>query len=298
MLWIFFALAPIALYFAALYWIGRWSVRPPRVPLFLTPALLEAPQETLDIPGPLGRLRAWWMEAPGSKTVVVLCHGYLVNRAEPLPIAYFLWKRGCSCLLFDFRAHGASAGARTTLGWDEREDVKAAVAYARKRVPGARIVLYGTSMGAAAACFALADDPGLADALILDSVYSRLRDAVRGWWVFFGGRRLALALGPLLWMDRLVLGLSARRVDVAEALRRIRGVPILILQGERDDVVPPEAVQRNLEAGGPDVRTIWFADCNHSEARYHRAEEFRRAILEFLEEHRLLEAVPAAAGEP
>src|SRR5687767_5875268 len=175
----------LAVYLLVLLGVAWVSLHPMRTPIFMATAWFGAPQQEVEFDNGEGiKLRGWWLEKPGAKTVCVLAHGYIMNRAELAPIAARLWEEGLACLLFEFRAHGKSGGTKCGLGWLERRDVRAAAAFARQRAPGAKVVLIGSSMGAAASALALGEDPSLADALVLDSGYSKLSRAVSGWWRF------------------------------------------------------------------------------------------------------------------
>lgn len=279
-------------YLALLLAVGALGLRPFRVPLFLSPGMMGTPQEEIEFETADGvRLRAWWIPRQGSTTVAVLGHGYFLNRSELAPVAWMLWQAGCSCLLFDFRAHGRSGGGRTGLGWRETADVRAAVAAARSRAPGARIVLMGNSMGAAAAVLAAADDPSLADALVLDSAYGRLDKAVRGFWVFFAGRAIGAILAPTLHATWWMAGFNPFRVDLAKAVARVPR-PVLFLHGDSDVVARPEDAERNL-ASSQNGQIVWFEGCDHSEGRWVHPQKYQDALLAFLRAHALI-----GPGEP
>src|SRR2546421_5982599 len=172
MIWILVALG---LYFLALILVSWMSIHPFRTPIFISPGALGKPQEDVEFSTSDGiRLRGWWSEAPAAKAVAVLSHGYVMNRCELTPLAAQLVDAGCSAFVYDFRAHGKSDGRICGFGVREAEDVRAAVAFVRQRAPSAKVVLIGSSMGAAASAFALATHEALADALILDSSYSKL----------------------------------------------------------------------------------------------------------------------------
>lgn len=275
----------VALYVAVLLIILKVCVQPPRTPLFVTPGLLGVPTETVAFRNESGlTLKAWWHENPGADTVVILAHGYFVNRSEPAPVVPSFFKLGCSCLCFDFRGHGGSEKAKVTIGLDEKEDVRAAVLYVREKVPGARIVLFGSSMGAAASAFAISDDPGLAEAIILDSPYAKLSEAILGWWNFMGGPRLRSFLRPILLLDRYVLGRSSSSVDVAAAMKGF-SKPVLILHGENDRVASIEGARKIQAACGG--KLVTFENCDHTEARYWQPQPYLTAIEAWMSEHEL-----------
>src|SRR5688500_4171898 len=95
----------LVLYVLLLLGMAWLSLHPIRTPIFLSALSFDVPQENVEFSNGQGQtLRGWWLERPGAQTVVVLGHGYVMNRAEMTPVAAKLWKDGCSCLLFEFRA--------------------------------------------------------------------------------------------------------------------------------------------------------------------------------------------------
>lgn len=283
--WIAIAALAYALLLCLIVWI---SLHPKRLPFFISPGLLGAPQSEVEFSSRDGvTLRGWWVEAKQPRALIVLVHGYIMNRSEMTPIAYHLWRLGCSCLVFDLRAHGRSGGSSTGLGWLEREDVAAAIAWARARHPGVKVAVIGSSMGAAAAAFALGQRLAEADALVLDSAYSTLDSAVLGWWRFLGGKPLAWFLAPTLLLSAAFVRFRPRDVDVARALSQAQETPILILHGDRDNLSLPSQALRNHAACRQGVLR-WFPGCGHSEGRLNQPEEYLSVLQDFLREHGIL----------
>ncbi|MFQ3587038.1 MAG: alpha/beta fold hydrolase [Fimbriimonadaceae bacterium] len=280
-----------ALYAAAIGLVVFFSLRPPRIPVFLSPGAFGLRQEDVVLKAFDGvRLAAWWA-APTDRPiagVAVMAHGYVMSRSELVPLAVRLAEAGIASLLFDFRGHGRSQGAIVTLGPRERLDVQAAVAFCRERQPGTPVAVIGSSMGAAAACLALADDPNLAEALVLDSCYSKLVRAASGWWRLFGGPVAQVLLAPATPIAALFSGTNPYRVDIAECLRSSPRTPTLIFHGTADTLAVPAEAKRNLaalqEAGSarPIARLVWLEGCQHSEGRWIRPREYESALAQFL----------------
>lgn len=273
-----------ALYLCGCFLVARLSVRPPRVPLFLSPGLLGAPQETVRFLGRDGlTLVGWWTHQDAPRMVAVMTHGYCVNRSEPVPIAHWLWQHGAACLTFDLPAHGDSQGNEVGFGWKDRLDVLAALRLARERYPEAKIVYWGSSLGAAAGAFACAEaaDAIRPSALILDCPYGLLSRAIDGWWKFVGGQRLAQVLRPVAWFSRALTGLRPHQIDVADALAARPETPVLIVAGARDTILP-DAEARRLASASPASRLASFEGCHHSEPRYLHPERYRDALEAFL----------------
>ncbi len=278
----------ILVYLAILFAVAWCSMHPFRTPLFMSPGALGAPQEDLILHSTHGvQLKCWWVEAPTAKTIAILSHGYVMNRSELTPLARWLWQRGISSLLIEFRAHGRTREGRSTIGWKEADDVLAAIAEARRRHPDARILLIGSSMGSAASAFAASRTP--VDGLVLDSCYSRLVSASFGWWRFLGGRLLSFLLGPTILLAGPLTGVNPFKVDVAQALRRI-ACPVLLLHGRCDTLATPAEAERNLAAMKGNGELVWFDDCGHSEFRWVQSERYYAVLTDFLEKNGFLEA--------
>ena len=276
-------------------WLGfnllavRIGTRPPRTPILCSPGAIGSPQESITIRShDLIELSGWWVQGSHSQNVAVLSHGYLLSKGELAPVAHWLWQRGFSCLLFDFRAHGKSDPALCTFGYHEKDDVVSVLEYVKKRNPESRVLLIGSSMGSVASALAWAGHPELADALVLDSAYANLGKAVGGWWNFVGGRWLQLILWPAAPLSVLFLGFNPFAVKVHEYLESLRGKPMLFMHGANDPVVPARQAGKNLFAMGPDIPTVWFPDCGHSEGRWEMPETYQAALFKFLVENSFL----------
>jgi uncharacterized protein len=281
-LWAFLLLYAVIL--LAVAWL---SLHPLRTPVFISPGLLGAPQEDVTLDAGTHKIRGWWVERAEAQTVVLFVHGYLMNRAELAPIAAQLWGQGASSMLIDLRCHGKSGGKMCTLGFREREDVAAALRYVRQRAPGRKVVVVGSSMGSAAAALCLGDDPSLADALVMDSGYSKLSNAIVGWWNFLGGRKLQIAMAPMVFLATPMAGFWPFSVDIARALGRF-GKPVLHLHGRRDTLAAPAEAQRNHEGCTGPSELVWFDDAGHSEYRWEQPERYMEALSDFLRAHRFL----------
>jgi pimeloyl-ACP methyl ester carboxylesterase len=281
MAWI---LGLVALYLLLMFLVAWVSIHPPRLPVYLSPSVMGAPQEAVQF-SPDG-LRGWWVE--GGPDVAVFAHGYLMNRSELAPVAYKLWKEGMSCLLIDMRGHGRSPAGKVTFGLEERHDVRAAVAFARERKPGGKIALVGSSMGSAASALAMGDDPAMADVLVLDSCYGRLASAILGWWRFLGGKLLMALLWPTAIVTMPLAGFNPFQVDVSRALARLESVPVLILHGECDDLALPSEALHNFDSCPGPKRLVWFPRSGHSEFRWEQADLYYTSLIDFLREHGLI----------
>jgi pimeloyl-ACP methyl ester carboxylesterase len=270
------------LYLAIISLVVGISVRPPRVFQFISPGQLGVKQEEVHLQTEDGlKIGGWWCEA-GDEVVIVACHGYLVNRCEFVPYSLAWHKEGYSCLFIDFRGHGRSQGATVTIGHNEARDVAVAVAEAKRRKPHAKIILIGSSMGAAASSFYAAQHPGVISGLFLDGPYSRLDHALHGWWTFIAGQWLSVIMAPSVFLARFFLKVDPKKVSPSANLRKYDG-PVLLTYGDRDELCPPHLVAEMEQAAGPNVHLEWFKDCGHGGGRYRDPERFLRLTLEFFD---------------
>jgi uncharacterized protein len=97
-------------------------------------------------------LGAWKALTETPRASVVLVHGNGASRSSLVAQAEWFHARGCHVLPLSVRAHGDSDGEVNDIGWSARHDVIAAVDHFEPL--GAPIVVFGNSLGAAAAVFA------------------------------------------------------------------------------------------------------------------------------------------------
>jgi pimeloyl-ACP methyl ester carboxylesterase len=181
----------------------------------------------------------------------VLCHDFGASRASMLHLGLLLQNEGFPVLLFDFRGHGESSRARSTLGLHEKRDVLAAVDQLRRLGPETdRVGLYGIGMGAHAAVLAARERPRLR-VLVLDGLYPDVsfrlvRRVYAGWDV--GIRRLGFLPESVF---ELISGTSAVAERAEVVLGQLVGRDVLLLASETDpalhaairhmyDSIPPQ----------------------------------------------------------
>lgn len=264
------------------YVVVRASLNPPRTPFFMTPRDLGLPYQMVSFPSRDGiRLHGWWMPTTKPIGIAILCHGYLMNRCEPLPVAKALWEVGFHCLVFDFRASGKSEGKIVTIGDKERLDVLSAVDFAQRTTPNLPIVVYGASMGGAAALLAGAEDERIR-AIVADSAYARLSEAIDDWWRGSLGNGVAFLLKPTRWIGAWITRRSPYRVAPEEVVHHIAPRPLLVIHGTHDRLITPRHAQRIYDRAGEPKHLWWAEGCEHVQARFERSDEFYPLVVQFM----------------
>lgn len=243
------------------------------------------------------RLPVLSFEPENPRAVVIGLHGfndYAGAFAEPGPGAW-LAERGLAVYAYDQRGFGRAPGRGYWAG-DTRmaEDLAAVVTLLRARHPGLPVYVVGTSMGGAVAMRAMTlPEPPAVDGLILSA------PAVWGWRSMNGlyatvlrlaahtvpGRRLTgqgLGIRPsdniemLRALGRDPLVIKETRIDAVYGLVGLMdsayeasgnlGVPVLLLYGAYDELVPPRPTVAALEAmrgGGLPVTALCYPDGWH-----------------------------------
>jgi pimeloyl-ACP methyl ester carboxylesterase len=262
----------------------------------LTPASFHLSSEDVTFKAPDGtELRGWWVPAAAAKGSVVLAHGLNRSRIEMVKKVPFLNGLGWNALLFDMRHHGESGGAATTFGQLEKDDVRAAAAFARARTPGP-VVLWGVSLGAASVILAAADDPTVAG-VVGDSSYRSLTDTVHHHLSLFRGFRWWAAIVPpwptanevLFWMGRRG-GFDPAAVDVRAAAGRLAGRPALFVANTEDPRMPKEIAFELKEAAGEGAMVLLVPGKSHGGAWRDGTAAYGAAVT------RVLDAVLAGTG--
>ncbi|WCJ23655.1 alpha/beta-Hydrolases superfamily protein [Euphorbia peplus] len=106
---------------------------------------------------------------------VIYCHGNSGCRADASEAAIILLPSNITVFTLDFSGSGISGGEHVTLGWYEKDDLKAVVDYLRQDGNVSLIGLWGRSMGAVTSLMYGAEDPSIAG-MVLDSPFSDLVD--------------------------------------------------------------------------------------------------------------------------
>ena len=226
-------------------------------------------------------VEGWLMRGAG-KGAVLLLHGVRADRRQMLARARFLQGAGYSVLLIDLPGHGASPAPAITFGLKEAHAVKAALDYLRQRYPTQRLGVIGVSLGAAS--YVLCTDCPRVDAVVLESMYPTIEEAVED--------RLRMRLGFLaLPLSKLLLWQLPLRLDIEpEQLRPIERMqqldaPLLLASGDQDRHTTI-AETRRIFAAARDNKQLWeVAGAAHVDLHRFTPQQYERRITAFLSRH-------------
>jgi len=167
------------------------------------------------------RLNGWFIPHPDARATLLWFHGNAGNishRVENLKLLHDKVK--LNIFIFDYRGYGLSTGSISEEG--TYRDGRAALNYVNQQigVEAKNLIIFGRSLGAA-----VATEVALQCAcrgLILEAPFTSIRD-------------MAQKIFPVLPIGLLL----QTRFNILEKIAQLR-VPLLVLHGDRDDVVPYE----------------------------------------------------------
>jgi uncharacterized protein len=256
-----FAVLLLATYALLSYALYRRAFVPPK-PAFLddftfTPFEFQADSEEVElITADRISFGAWYFRQPGSPQTVIVSGGHKGQRTNSLGISVALWRKGFNVILYSYRGMPGSDRAPITVGIKEVLELQAVIAFARKRIPHARIGLIGYSMGAVVSLLGAAGEPGV-EALVLDSPFSDLRTLMaENVW-----RAARLPGAPFVWLAGIMLRIrsGSRLSDCSPqaVLSSLEPRPLFFIHGGADDITSVNHSRRLYDAyRGP--REIWI----------------------------------------
>ncbi len=251
-----------------------------------TPLSFGLPFQDIEFHSSDGILLKGWYVPAGEKArgTIIYCHGHNRTRVEMLPMEVFGHGLGYNGLLFDFRHSGESGGKIGTLGYQERLGVIAAVHYALDNEKSARpVVLWGVSMGAAAALMAASQDSQVA-AVISDSSFLSFRNViVHHAHLFFHLPSFPVVDEAIRWAAWRG-GFKPSQFDLRKAVHGINPRPILFVAVEGDRRMPPR-IARELyaQSTSPEKMLLVLPGHRHGEGFTSGHAAYEKAVSEFLQ---------------
>lgn len=210
-------------------------------------------------------LSGWFFAAsgPSPRVTVLVFNGNAGNRAHRGPLAAALHRHGFQVLLVDYRGYGGNAGTPSENGL--AIDGRAARAYLAGRldVDRSRLVYFGESLGTAVAVDLAVEYPPAA--LVLRSPFTSMADLGQHHYPFLPVR--------LLLRDRFA---------AIDRIRRIR-VPLLVIAGGHDRIVPIENSRRLYDAATAPKTLLVLPDADHNDYELLAGDEMIEAMVRFLQ---------------
>lgn len=220
------------------------------------------------------KLHGWWLPAKGkAKGTVLFFHGNAENISTHIGSVYWLPAQQYNVFLPDYRGYGLSQGSPSLAG--AQDDINSALGYLLKRtdIDSERVVVLAQSLGGAMALYNVAHSPyrNKIKALIVESAFSDYRGIAReklgSFWLTW----------PLQWPLSLTIDNDYSPLPVVS---KISPIPLLIIHGDRDQVVPLSHGQA-LFATAAQPKEMWVVEGGgHIEAFRHK--KYQVQLIEYL----------------
>ena len=218
------------------------------------------------------QLHGWFIPAAGGESAdtLVWFHGNAGNIGDRTDNLLILSRRlSVNVFIFDYRGYGNSNGKPSERGL--YADGEAALAYLRARgdVDMTRLTLFGRSLGCAVAIELATRHP--VKAVILESPFTSIDAMARR---MRGG---LTSLIPTSWVVR-------SKFDSLSKIGNIHS-PILLLHGDRDDIVPIEMAHELFATANAPKRFYPINGAGHNDTVVTGGDAYFNALKEFISDH-------------
>jgi pimeloyl-ACP methyl ester carboxylesterase len=237
----------------------------PAKTLDVTPTALSLPFEEIQIDVEPGvRIHGWFIPAATgpSRATVLFSHGNAGNIADRLDRVASLRDLNVDFLLYDYRGFGRSTGDPDEEG--TYRDGRAAWDHLVKKrsVDPARVVLMGESLGCAISIQLALEHK--AAGLVLEAPFASIR-------------HMAGAIYPYLPLGYFV----RTRYDNLAKIERL-SMPLLVVQGTRDEVIPVAQGRMVFAAAPEPKRFLAIEGAHHNDVYVIGGKVYRDALSEFI----------------
>ena len=231
-----------------------------------------------------GTLHGWWIPGSPDAPVLILVHGWANNAGRLMDWIEHLHRLGYTLLAIDTRNHGDSSPFPRPSVWSFSQDTQAAVHYVSERFQGTAppIGLVGFSVGGGASINTASVTPAVRAVLTVGAISHPLK-VMR---LTFD--RKGIPYFPLVWMFFKYLQYRFRipfhRIAPVRNIPQVH-VPVFLIHGEVDDIVPVTQGQALLAAADRSHTRLWVVpgkghgDCDADPQFWDKVEAFLQDTL-------------------
>ncbi|MBR5597583.1 MAG: prolyl oligopeptidase family serine peptidase [Lachnospiraceae bacterium] len=228
------------------------------------------------------KLFARYYHVADNAPVQIMFHGYKSSSLlDCSGGSYFAHKLGHNAIVVDQRSHGQSDGTIITFGIKERKDCFCWIEYAIKRFgANTKIILSGLSMGAATVL--MVNDLGLPEnvkGIIADCPYSSPKEIIMK--VCKDMHFPSKLMYPFVWLGARIFGhFNLTESSAKEAIKNCT-IPILLLHGLEDTLVPCDMSRFMQQSGAKDITLVTFEGAGHGLSYMIIPDKYENAVMEF-----------------
>ena len=236
--------------------------------------LEQTPHETLEIKAKDDitlRATAYYNKTENQENHnwVIVAHGY---RSKPSWVAsigmHFYKEKGYNVLIPSMRATEESEGKYIGMGWLDKDDIIGWINKIIEKDKNAKIILHGSSMGAATVLMASGEHlPSNVKAIIADSSYTSA-------WDIFKSELKAIIQAKY----------DIKEASVIDQVKK-SNTPTLLIHGDADDFVPVTMEPEIYNAIPGEKDQLIIKGAGHTKSRYREPETYYKKVYEFIDKY-------------
>lgn len=223
-------------------------------------------------------IECWKIEVPNSKGTVALFHGYSGEKSSMLDKSRVFNSMGYSTFLVDFMGSGGSEGNKTTIGFDEAQQVTTVYNYLKET--NNNIQLFGTSMGAVAIMKSISDDKIKPDGIILECPFGSMYNTVGARFENMNVPKFPM-VGLLVFWGGAQNGFWAFGHNPTEYAKEIN-CKTLLMYGEKDDKVSKSEIDEIYENLNGEKTLKLYPEAGHENYLNTYSDDWKTDIEAFL----------------
>ncbi len=218
---------------------------------------------------------------------IIIAHGYTSSYTHCLDLMVRFYEQGYNVLLPSLRTHGESEGDYISMGYYDGRDVAEWANLIVADNVEAKIVLHGTSMGAATVMMAAGEEtlPENVFAVVEDCGYTNA-------YTMFVEQleyRYGLPEFPVMTISRMLgkvrTGFDFRDASPIDALANAT-VPILFIHGDADGFVLPYMQVELFDSYEGEKEMLIIEGADHGAARYVDPDVYYGTMWEFIDRYK------------
>ena len=220
-----------------------------------------------------------------SHKYVICIHGVKSDGEYMAYYAKHYIDMGMNVLLPDLRGYGKSAGNYTGYGYFDRLDIMEWIYLILRRDPKAKIMLHGTSMGAATTLMTTGEKlPKEVIMAVADSSYSTLTEEFADVYKKTKGALIPVSFALFLvrMLIRFRCGYDICKVNVLDAVSR-SSTPTLFIHGDEDQLIDPQMCARLYEKCAAPKQYCLILGADHVKGAYVDPDKYWKKVESLME---------------